>query len=143
VILVGDRAMITDAHAGTLKELGAGLVSALKTAQIRKLMNTGDLQLTLFDETNLAEITSEEFPGERLVVCRNPHLAEERARKREDLLQATERELDKVRQMVEGPRGSLRNATAGRIGERVGPGLQQVQGRQALRAQDLRQLLQP
>jgi Transposase DDE domain len=120
VILVGDRAMITDAHAQTLKELGAGFVSALKTAQIRKLMSSGDLQLSLFDQRNLAEITSDEFPGERLVVCRNPHLAAERARKREDLLQATERELDKVRQMVSGPRGSLRSATAGRIGERVG-----------------------
>ena len=120
VILVGDRAMITDAHATTLKELGAGFVSALKTAQIRKLMNAGDLQLSLFDQTNLAEIASDEFPGERLVVCRNPHLAAERARKREDLLRATERELDKVRQMVHGPRGSLRGADAGRIGERAG-----------------------
>lgn len=120
VILVGDRAMITDAHANTLKQLGAGFVSALKTAQIRKLIGTGDLQLTLFDQTNLAEITSEEFPGERLVVCRNPHLARERSRKREDLLQATERELDKVCQMVQGPRGSLRDAPAGKIGERVG-----------------------
>ncbi len=54
------------------------------------------------------------------MVCRNPHLAAERARKREDLLQATERELDKVRQMVEGPRGSLKHASAGKIGERVG-----------------------
>jgi hypothetical protein len=120
VILVGDRAMITDAHAKTLKELGAGFVSALKTVQIRKLINTGDLQLSLFDQRNLAEITSEEFPGERLVVCRNPHLATERARKREDLLQATERELAKVKQMVDGPRGTLRNATAGKIGERAG-----------------------
>ena len=120
VILVGDRAMITDAHATTLKELGAGFVSALKTAQIRKLMNTGELQLSLFDQTNLAEIASEEFPGERLVVCRNPHLRAERARKREDLLRATERELDKVKQMVHGPRGSLRNASAGKIGERAG-----------------------
>jgi hypothetical protein len=110
VILVSDRAIITDAHATTLKELGAGFVSALKTAQIRKLMKTGDLQLSLFDERNLAEIASGEFPGERLVVCRNPHLAQERARKREDLPQATERELDKVRQMVEGPRGPLREA---------------------------------
>jgi hypothetical protein len=120
VILVGDRAMITDAHAATLKELGAGFVSALKTAQIRKLIGTGELQLSLFDQTNLAEITSGEFPSERLVVCRNPHLAAERARKREDLLAATERELDKVCQMVSGPRGSLRNATAGKIGERAG-----------------------
>jgi hypothetical protein len=120
VIVVGDRAMITDAHARTLTELGAGFVSALKTAQIRKLISVGDLQLSLFDERNLAEISTPEFPGERLIVCRNPQLAAERARKREDLLQATERELDKVAQMVSGPRGSLRNATAGRIGERVG-----------------------
>jgi transposase len=120
VILVGDRAMITDAHAPKLKELGAGFVSALKTAQIRKLMNTGDLQLTLFDETNLAEIASEEFPSERLIVCRNPHLAAERARTREDLLRSTARELDKVKLMVSGPRGSLKNADAGKIGQRVG-----------------------
>jgi hypothetical protein len=120
VILVGDRAMITDAHATTLKQLGAGFLSALKTPQIRKLMSTGDLQLSLFDQTNLAEIASEEFPGERLIVCRNPHLAAERARKREDLLQATGRELDKVKQMVDGPRGSLRSADAGRIGQRAG-----------------------
>ena len=120
VILVGDRAMITDAHANTLKELGAGFVSALKTAQIRKLIGTGELQLSLFDETNLAEITSQEFPGERLVVCRNPHLATERARKREELLQATELELAKVKHMVDGPRGTLRAADAGKIGERAG-----------------------
>jgi transposase len=120
VILVGDRAMITDAHAATLKELGGGFVSALKTAQIRQLIAGGDLQLSLFDQTNLAEISSEEFPSERLIVCRNPQLAAERARKREDLLQATERELDKVRQMVSGPRGSLRAADAGKIGQRAG-----------------------
>ncbi len=120
VILVGDRAVITDAHAATLKELGAGFVSALKSAQIRKLMSSGDLQLSLFDQANLAEITSEEFPGERLVACRNPHLQAERARTREGLLQATERELDKVKRMLEGPRGSLKNASAGKIGERVG-----------------------
>jgi hypothetical protein len=120
VILVGDRAMITDAHAATLKELGAGFVSALKSAQIRKLTAGGDLQLSLFDQTNLAEITSEEFPGERLVVCRNPQLAAERARKREDLLAATERELDKIKAMVDGPRGSLKHADAGKIGQRAG-----------------------
>src|SRR5512140_2934660 len=120
VILVGDRAMITDPHAATLKELGAGFVSALKSAQIRKLTKAGDLQLSLFDQRNLAEITSTEFPGERLVVCRNPHLATERARKREDLLAATERELDKVRQMVDGPRGTLKDADAGKIGQRAG-----------------------
>lgn len=120
VILVGDRAMITDAHAATLKGLGAGFVSALKSAQIRKLMKAGDLQLSLFDQRNLAEITSTEFPGERLVVCRNPHLASERERKREDLLQATERELDKVTASVTNPRGRLHAADAGAIGQRVG-----------------------
>jgi hypothetical protein len=120
VILVSDRAMITDVHAATLKEQGAGFVSALKSAQIRKLINAGELQLSLFDQTNLAEITSQEFPGERLVVCRNPHLAAERARKREDLLQATERELDKVTASVTNPRGRLHAADAGAIGQRVG-----------------------
>jgi hypothetical protein len=120
VVLVGDRAMITDAHAHTLKQFGAGFVSALKTAQIRKLIGSGELQLSLFDQTNLAEIAAVEFPDERLVVCRTPHLAAERARKREDLLAATERELGKVCRMVDGPRGSLRNASAGKIGERAG-----------------------
>jgi hypothetical protein len=120
VILVGDRAMITDAHAEALKELGAGFVSALKSAQIRKLMKAGDLQLSLFDQSNLAEITSTEFAGERLVVCRNPHLAAERARKRDELLAATERELDKVTASVANPRGRLHKADAGTIGQRVG-----------------------
>jgi hypothetical protein len=119
-IFVGDRAMITQAHAQKLKELGAGFVSALKTVQIRTLIGSGDLQLSLFDERNLAEITSEEFPGERLIVCRNPHLAAERARKREDLLVATEAELAKVKQMVHSPRGRLKDSDAGKIGERAG-----------------------
>jgi hypothetical protein len=119
-IFVGDRAMITQAHAQKLKELGAGFVSALKTVQIRTLIHSGCLQLSLFDQTNLAQISSEEFPGERLIVCRNPHLASERARKREDLLAATEAEFAKVKQMVDGPRGRLKDADAGKIGERAG-----------------------
>ena len=141
VILVGDRAMITDAHANTLKELGAGFVSALKTAQIRKLIGSGELQLSLFDQSNLAEITSEEFPDERLVVCRNPHLAAERARKREDLLAATERELAKVKHMVDGPRGTLRSRRRREDRRARRPRDQQVQGRQALRAADRRRLV--
>jgi Transposase DDE domain len=120
VVLVGDRVMITAAHAQALKQHGDGFVSALKTAQIRKLIGGGELQLSLFDQRNLAEITSDEFPGERLIVCRNPLLAAERARKREDLLAATERELEKVKQMVDSPRGSLRDADAGKIGQRAG-----------------------
>ena len=120
VVLVGDRGMITQAHAQTLKENGVGFISALKSAQIRTLVNAGDIQLSLFDESNLAEISSEKFDGERLIVCRNPAVATERARKRKELLAATEVELQKVKAMVDGPRGSLRDADAGEIGTRVG-----------------------
>jgi hypothetical protein len=120
VIFVGDRGMITESHAQTLKEQGVGFISALKAPQVKALAATGELQLSLFDETNLAEVSSREFPGERLVVCRNPAVAAERARTREELLEATEAELGKVRAMVENPRGRLRNADAGTIGERVG-----------------------
>ena len=120
VVVVSDRGMLTQAHAQALTEAGVDFVSALRSSQIRKLIDAGDLQLSLFDETNLAEISSAEFPGERLVVCRNPAVAAERKRKREDLLKATEAELQKVRSMVEGPRGSLRKADAGKIGERAG-----------------------
>jgi hypothetical protein len=120
VVIVGDRGMITQAHAQTLKENGVGFISALKSAQIRALVGDGDIQLSLFDECNLAEISSERFDGERLVVCRNPAVAVERARKRQELLAATEAELQKVKQMVDGPRGSLRKAQAGEIGTRAG-----------------------
>ena len=120
VVLVGDRGMITQAHAQTLKDQGVGFISALKSAQIRTLINAGDIQLSLFDECNLAEISSEKFSEERLIVCRNPAVATERARKRQELLDATEAELQKVKQMVDGPRGSLRKAHAGKIGERAG-----------------------
>ncbi|MCA1679732.1 MAG: IS1634 family transposase [Actinobacteria bacterium] len=120
VVFVGDRGMITQAHAETLKQRGVGFISALKAPQVKSLAASGELQLTLFDERNLAEITSDQFPSERLVVCRNPAVAAERARKREALLAATEQELDKVKVMVEGPRGRLRSADAGKIGERAG-----------------------
>jgi transposase len=120
VVFVGDRGMITQAHAETLKEQGVDFISALKAPQIKALVEAGELQLSLFDETSLAEISSERFPGERLVVCRNPAVAAERARKREALLAGTETELAKVRAMVEGERGGLRRADAGEIGERAG-----------------------
>jgi hypothetical protein len=120
VIFVGDRGMITQAHAETLKQQGVGFISALKAPQIKALAASGELQLSLFDECNLAEITADAFPGERLIVCRNPFVAAERARKREALLQATEAELGKVKAMVANPRGRLRHADAGTIGERVG-----------------------
>ena len=120
VVFVGDRGMITQAHAEAFKAQGVDFISALKSAQIRKLLDAGDLQLSLFDQVNLAEISSDAFAGERLIVCRNPAVAAERARKRAELLAATETELDKVKAMTQGPRGSLRNADAGTIGQRAG-----------------------
>jgi hypothetical protein len=120
VVFVGDRGMITQAHAQSLKQQGVDFISALKSVQIRSLVNSGDLQLSLFDEVNLAEISSPLFPDERLVVCRNPAIAAERARKRAELLTATEAELAKVKASVQGPRGRLRGADAGAIGERAG-----------------------
>ena len=99
MVMAGDRGMITTARIGALRELDKnyGWITALRSPAIRKLMaDDGPLQLSLFDEQDLAEITSPDFPGERLVACRNPALAEQRARKREDLLAATERLLAPV-----------------------------------------------
>ena len=117
IVLVGDRGMLTSARIERLRETGGiGWVSCLRAPAIRRLVDAGDLQLGLFDERNLAEITSPEFPGERLVVCRNPALAAERTRKREALLAATEDALGKVAASVD--RGRLRDAAA--IGLRAG-----------------------
>jgi hypothetical protein len=117
LVLVGDRGMLTSARIERLREIGGvGWVSCLRAPAIRALVEAGDLQLGLFDERNLAEITSPEFGGERLVVCRNPALAAERARKREALLAATETALATVAGMV--GRGTLRTAAA--IGLRAG-----------------------
>ncbi len=120
VVFVGDRGMITQAHAEQFKAQGVDFISALKSVQIRKLLDAGELQLSLFDQVNLAEIASDAFPHERLVVCRNPAVAAERARKRGELLAATEAELERVKASVHGPRGRLRNADAGQIGQRTG-----------------------
>jgi len=117
IVLVGDRGMLTSARIERLRETGGiGWVSCLRAPAIRSLVDAGDLQLGLFDERNLAEITSPQFPGERLVVCRNPALAVERARKREALLAATEDALARVAASVD--RGRLRDAAA--IGLRAG-----------------------
>ena len=116
VVLVGDRGMLTAARIETLRAAGLDWISALRGPAIRTLAQGGTLQLGLFDERNLAEITSPEFPGERLVVCRNPALAVERARKRIELLEATEAGLAKVVARVEA--GTLRGAA--RIGLAVG-----------------------
>ena len=120
VVVCGDRGMVTEANIELLREHGFDWITALKAPQLQALVEQGELQLSLFDERNLAEIASERYPGERLVVCRNPHVARERARKREALLTATEKELQKVKVSVGNPRGRLHGKPAGLIGERAG-----------------------
>jgi len=116
VVVVSDRGMVTKANIELIKEQGAGFITALKAPQVAKLVREGALQLSLFDEANLAEISSEDYPGERLVVCRNPLVAGERARKREELLAATERGLAEIAERV--ARGTL--VGAAQIGLAVG-----------------------
>ena len=101
VVLVGDRGMITRTRIEELERSGYGWITALRAPEIQRLAAEGCLQLSLFDERNLAEIEDPQRPDERLVVCRNPLVAEERRRKREELLQATEAQLEKVRRRVE------------------------------------------
>jgi hypothetical protein len=102
LVMVGDRGMITSARIAALKETtGLSWITCLRAPAIKKLAeDSGPLQLSLFDEQDLAEITSPDYPGERLIACRNPLLAAERARKREDLLAATEALLAKVKAQV-------------------------------------------
>jgi transposase len=119
VALVGDRGMITSARiTEELAPAGLDWISCLRAPQIAALAaDTGPLQLSLFDDRDLAEITSPDFPGERLVACRNPELAQERARKREELLQATERRLTRIADAV---RRKPAKHDAGVIGLAVG-----------------------
>jgi len=120
VVLVGDRGMITDARlTEDIKSAGLDWITALRAPAIRDLMNSGLLQLTLFDQRDMASITSPDFPGERLVVCRNPDLAAERARKREDLLAATETDLARIKAAVGRKRNPLRGTAeiALKVGE--------------------------
>jgi hypothetical protein len=121
VVLVGDRGMLTSARIASLKEVGGiDWISALRSEQIESLVKGEDLQLGLFDERNLVEIVSEKFPGERLVVCKNPVLADERKRKREALLEATERELGKVSAAVQAGRLKGEAEIGMRVGKVVG-----------------------
>jgi transposase len=116
-VLVGDRGMIAQKQVDALRELdGIGWIAALRPEAIRKLLDGGALQLGLFDERDLFELTHPDFPGERLVACRNPELAKRRAHKRTSLIEATVKELETVRRMVE--RGRLRGQDD--IGVRVG-----------------------
>ena len=106
MVLVGDRGMITSARIGEeLRPAGLDWITALRAPQIRALLDAGAFQLSLFDERDLAEITAPEFPGERLVVCKNPLLAEERAGKREDLLRATEAAFGQLADKIAHGRG--------------------------------------
>ena len=117
VVLIGDRGMISHKAIGEIKNLeGMAWITALKSSQIRALVEAGALQLGLFDERDLFEISHPTYPGERLIACRNPQLAKLRAHKRQALLQATRLELDKITERVE--RGALRGQAA--IGLKLG-----------------------
>ena len=120
VVLVGDRGMLTAARIeAELRPAGFDWITALRAPAVQRLAAAGGpLQLSLFDERDLAEIESPDFPGERLIVCRNPALGEERARKRNELLDATEHDLDRLQERVRRARQPLRGAAA--IGQAVG-----------------------
>ena len=120
VVFVGDRGMITTARINEdLRDVeGLDWISALRSEGIRKLVKAEVVQRSLFDEQDLAEVSCPDFPGERLIVCRNPQLAEERSRKREELLQATEKHLERIREATLRKRQPLRGED--QIGIRVG-----------------------
>ena len=120
VVLVGDRGMLTGARIREDLEGVAGLrwITTLRAPTIRKLIKAGKVAQTMFDERDLAEISSPDFPGERLIVCRNPVLADQRRRKRQELLAATEKKLAPIVQATQRSKEPLRGAAA--IGVRVG-----------------------
>ena len=119
VVLIGDRGLITEARIRKdLQPAGLAWITALRTTAIRHLVEQGTLQLSLFDDRDLAEISSPDYPGERLIVCRNPLLAGERARKREALLHATEEALAPIATATRRTRQPLRGEAE--IGKRVG-----------------------
>src|SRR5262249_42333747 len=116
MVLVGDRGMISSASIAELRAEDFAWITALKSGQIHSLIDDGQLQLGLFDQRNLFELSHPDFPGERLIACRNEQLARLRAHKREALIAATTEELEKVRGMV--ARGKLNGS--GEMGARVG-----------------------
>ena len=117
LVMIGDRGMISSKAIDELRETdGVGWITALKSVSIRALIEQGQLQLGLFDQRNLIELNSLDYPGERLVACRNPELAKLRAHKREDLLSSTEKSLVKIKARVDA--GKLKAAE--QIGLRVG-----------------------
>jgi len=119
VVMVGDRGMLTQPQIDKLKQHpGLGWITALTSTAIRGLVTQGALQLSLLDQKNLAEISAPDYPGERLMVCHNPVLEEERRRKREALLKATEKSLEKIGKEV--ARRKKKPLTAAAIGLKVG-----------------------
>jgi transposase len=120
VVLIGDRGMITNARIREDLPASQGIqwISALRANQIQKLASGGHLQMSLFDKTDLVEIAHPDFPGERLIACFNPLLAEERARKRPNLLAATEKQLEKIAAATQRPKRPLRGKQ--NIGLRAG-----------------------
>jgi len=119
LVLVGDRGMLTQTQIDTVKtHPGLGWISALRSRAIRSLVEGGRLQMSLFDQTDLAEITSDAYPSERLIACFNPLLAEERKRKRRELLDATEGELARIARQVE--RRTRTPLDKAEIGKKVG-----------------------
>ena len=119
VVLVGDRGMLTEARIREeVKPAGLDWISALRAPALRELVDSGAVQPTLFDEVDLVEIRSQAYPGERLMVCRNPLLAAQRARKREELLRATEELLEPIAQATR--RAKRRLTGRDQIGLRVG-----------------------
>ena len=143
LVLVGDRGMITSARIAALRELNDdpdtatdfGWITALRAPEVAKLAaEDGPLQMCLFDTQDLAEITHPDYPGERLIACRNPLLAAERTRKRDELLAATDKLLAPIIARV----AAGRLAGADKIGVAVGKVIGQIQGGQALPLQDHR-----
>ena len=120
MVMIGDRGMISQKAIDEMKQTEAvGWITALKSASIRALIEQRHLQLGLFDERNLLELSSPDYPGERLVACRNPELAKLRAHKREDLLTSTERNLDKIKVRVAAGKLTGQDAIGVRVGKVV------------------------
>jgi transposase len=119
--LIGDRGMITGKHIEYFQSQdGIDWITALKSQSLRKLTENEIIQPSLFDETNLVEVTSDDFPGERLIACRNPILGRKRAHKRQELLEATTSDLQKIQQRVRSGRLSGQDKIGLKVGEKLG-----------------------
>ena len=120
MVMVGDRGMISQKAIDEMRDTdGIGWITALKSVSIRSLIEQQHLQLGLFDESNLLELSSPDYPGERLVACRNPQLAKLRAHKREELLCATEKNLEKIKARVDAAKLAGKDDIGVRVGKIV------------------------